>query len=201
MTHDKYQSFFDELAAEWDSSFTAVDFEYLEFLVSGMGTQAGWDVLDLGCGTGVLFDLLRRQTGQEGSVTGVDLSIKMAMKAHRNFPFANVNVVSTDVSELPFSDNSFDMAVAFASFPHFSDQGKAIEEIHRVLRSSALLHIVHLKSSLELSNMHHKVGGPVSDDALPTETELRAMFESSSFVDVSIRDHSGLYFASAQNLK
>lgn len=201
MSHDRHQAFFDELASEWDSTFTAVDFEFLEYLVSGMGTQPGWDVLDLGCGTGVLFGLLRRQTDKEGSVTGVDFSIQMAMKAHRNFPFANVNVVDADVTMLPFSDSSFDMAVAFASFPHFSDKGRAIGEIHRILKDGAHFHIVHLESSKELTDMHNQVGGLVADDVLPAEDELRRMFESGHFCDVNIRDHPGLYFASAVNRK
>ncbi|MFH1686017.1 MAG: methyltransferase domain-containing protein [bacterium] len=201
MTHDNHQAFFDELAVEWDSTFTAVDLEFLEHLVSKMDAQPGWDVLDLGCGTGVLFDLLRRQTGEKGSVTGVDFSIQMALKAHRNFPFDNVNVVDADVTTLPFGDSTFDMAVAFASFPHFSDKTKSLHELHRVLKDGARFYIVHLESSKELTELHLRIGGAVAEDRLPSEDNLRRMFAGSRFGDVSVRDHSGLYFVSALNHK
>ncbi len=201
MSHDLHQEFFDKLAREWDLMFTAGDLEFLSHIVDGLNVKEGMDILDLGCGTGVLFDLLRRKTGLSGSVTGVDFSIEMAQTAHRNFPFPNVNVVDADAVTLPFTDSSFDMAVAFAAFPHFSDQQKALNETHRVLKPSAKFYIIHLASSTELVETHQDIGGAVKNDEIPTETKLKHMFENSMFTDISIRDHTGLYLASATNTK
>ncbi|MFH2048819.1 MAG: methyltransferase domain-containing protein, partial [bacterium] len=77
-----HQAFFDKLAAEWDLMFTAVDLEFLSHIVDGLGASEGMDILDIGCGTGILFDMLRRKVGPEGSITGVDFSFEMAQKAH-----------------------------------------------------------------------------------------------------------------------
>ena len=197
--HDKHQKFFDELASEWDLMFTAEDLERLSHIVDQLGVESGMDILDLGCGTGILFDMLRRRSGDSGSVTGVDFSYEMTQQAHRNFPFGNVNVVDADAVSLPFADSSFDMAVAFAAFPHFSDQQKAINEIHRVLRSGAKLYLIHLISSKELSEIHHRVGGVIENDEIPPEDRLRGMLNSSKFTEVSIDDHPGLYLATAIN--
>jgi ubiquinone/menaquinone biosynthesis C-methylase UbiE len=199
--HDPHQEFFDSLAAEWDLWFTAEDLERLSHLVDSLGVGEGMDVLDLGCGTGVLFDLLRRKVGPAGLVTGVDLSIQMALVAHRNFPFDNVAVVDADVVNLPFLDSSFDMAVSFSAFPHFSDKQQALREIDRVLKSRAKFYIIHLLSSKELAHEHHKVGGVVKHDELPSEAKLREMFAASNFSDICIEDHSGLYLASAESAK
>jgi ubiquinone/menaquinone biosynthesis C-methylase UbiE len=196
-----HQQFFDSLAAEWDRMFTAEDLERLLHLVDSLGVTEGMNVLDLGCGTGVLFDMLRRQIGKNGSVTGVDFSIKMAQKAYRNFPFANVNVVDADATMLPFADSTFDMAVAFSAFPHFSNQQKAIDETHRVLKPKAKFYIIHLISSKELSRIHHAIGGVVEHDVIPAEAKLREMLNSSKFTDIVIEDHPGLYLASAVNSK
>jgi ubiquinone/menaquinone biosynthesis C-methylase UbiE len=201
MTHDKHQQFYDELAAEWDLMFTAEDLERLSRIVDRLGVAEGMDILDLGCGTGILFDMLRRKVGDRGSVTGVDFSLKMAQKAHRNFPFANVNVVDADAIMLPFVDSTFDMAVAFSAFPHFSDQQRAIDETHRVLKPNAKFYIIHLVSSKELSELHHKIGGVVANDEIPPADKLRAMLTASKLTNVVIEDHPGLYLASAVNSK
>jgi len=199
--HDEHQEFFDSLAAEWDLNFTAEDLERLSRIVERLGIKKGMDVLDLGCGTGVLFDMLRRRVTGSGSVTGVDFSYQMAQQAHRNFPFSNVNVVDADAVSLPFADSSFDLAVAFSAFPHFSDQQKAIDEVHRVLKDRSRFFIIHLISSKELSEIHSRIGGAVEHDQIPAEKRLRGMFNSSKFTGISIEDHPGLYLAIAMNSK
>jgi demethylmenaquinone methyltransferase/2-methoxy-6-polyprenyl-1,4-benzoquinol methylase len=199
--HDAHQEFFDHLAADWDLRFTAEDLERLQHIVDKIEVNEGWNVLDIGCGTGILFDLLRRRVGKEGSVTGVDFSFQMVRTAYRNFPFDNVNVVDADAINLPFADNSFDVAVAFAAFPHFSDQKRAIEETHRVLKNGARFYIIHLESSKELVEIHHKVGGAVKHDELPADAALRTMLDESTFSDIDIDDHPGLYLATAVNRK
>jgi len=201
MTHDKHQSFFDLLASEWDLMFTAEDLERLEHIVSKIDVQPDTEIIDLGCGTGVLFDMLRRRVGPGGSVTGVDFSLSMALKAHRNFPFSNVNVVDADVALLPFKESSFDLGVAFGAFAHFSQKESAIAEIHRVLKPGSKLYIIHLCSSKELAEMHHRLGGVLEHDELPPEDELRRMFNGNRFTDVSIDDHPGLFLATGTNVK
>ncbi len=198
---DPLKKFFDSLAAEWDLQFTAEDLERLSRLVDTLNAREGMDILDLGCGTGVLFDLLRRKVGSEGMVTGVDLSIQMARVAYRNFPFDNVTVVDANVINLPFLDSSFDMAVSFSAFPHFSDKVKALKEIRRVLKPKAMFHIIHLQSSGELAHEHHQTGGPIEHHELPSAPMLYEMFAASGFVNSNIKDHSGLYLASAENSK
>ena len=201
MSPDKHQEFFDLLAAEWDLMFTLEDMERLSRLVEGLGAKEGMDIIDLGCGTGILFDMLRRKVGPSGSVTGVDFSLQMAVRAHRNFPFFNVNVVDGDAVSLPFADSSFDMGVAFAAFPHFSDKQQAIDEIHRVLKPGARFIIFHLSSSEELSDIHHQIGGVVEHDEIPSAARLHEMFNSSRFSNLTIDDYPGFYMASADNNK
>jgi SAM-dependent methyltransferase len=194
---EQHRSFFDKLAGEWDLTFTAEDMERLSRLVQRLPIKTGFHVLDLGCGTGALFDLLRRRVGKSGTVTGVDFSFRMTEKAHRNFPFENVDVVDADVTHLPFRDSCFDMAVAFSSFPHFAERQDALNEVHRTLKSGAMLYIIHLQSSKELAALHHRVGGPVADDSLPDAKEMRNLFHSGGFEKIDIEDKPGLYLASA----
>ena len=201
MSHDAHQKHYDELAAEWDLRFTAEDLEFLTFKVDKFGVKEGMNILDLGCGTGILFDILRRRVGKSGTVTGIDCSIQMALKAHRNFPFNNVNVIDADVVALPLKSNSFDMAVSFWSFPNFSDKPKAVQEVHRVLKPGSRLYIIQLLSSKETAERHKKLGGVVERDEFPTEREMAELMNAGGFADVMINDQPGLYLASAVAVK
>jgi ubiquinone/menaquinone biosynthesis C-methylase UbiE len=125
----------------------------------------------------------------------------MVLRAHRNFPFPNVNVVDADVTQLPFRDNSFDMAVSFSAFDHFSNQQKALDEIHRVLKPDSMFYIIHLHSSKEISEIHHQIGGIVSKDVMPPPEQMQSMLETSHFKDIVVEDHPGLYLASAKTDK
>lgn len=187
------------MAAEWDLDYTAEDLERLARLVDSMKVPLGSHILDLGCGTGILFDMLRRKVGTKGSVTGVDFSIQMVQRAHRNFPFNNINVVDADVSALPFADKTFDIGIGFRAFPHFGDKRKALAEIHRVLKPAAKLSVIHLVSSKQLAMHHHRQGGAVADDVLPTADEMKRMFAEAGFAHLAIDDHPNLYLATAIN--
>lgn len=197
--HDARQEFFDRMAAEWDLDYTAEDLERLSRLVDSMDVAAGSHILDLGCGTGILFDMLRRKTGERGTVTGVDFSIQMVKRAHRNFPFENVNVVDADVVALPFADKTFDLSVGFRAFPHFEDKSKALAEIHRVLKPGGKLCFIHLVSSKQLAMHHHRQGGVVADDTIPTADQMQKLFAGAGFKNLAIDDHPNLYLATAIN--
>ena len=201
MTKDIHQEFFDKLANEWDLHYTAEDLERLSHLVGHLGVEGGMDILDMGCATGVLFDMLRRRVGPSGQVVGIDFSINMARKAHHNFPFPNVNVVDANAVDLPFGESVFDMAVAFSSFPHFSDKKKALRETHRVLKPGALFYIIHLVSSKLVSELHRKAGGPLANDELPAPEELVPLFHACGFKDIEIEEHPNLFLASATVVK
>jgi ubiquinone/menaquinone biosynthesis C-methylase UbiE len=197
--HDHRQEFFDRLASDWDSGFSAEHLDRLSRIVDSMTIKPGSQILDLGCGTGVLFGYLKRKVGESGGIVGVDFSLRMACAARRNFPAENINVIAADVSALPFTDRRFDLAVAFQSFPHFADKSKSLEEIHRVLKSGAAVWVVHLESSEELANHHRRHGGVVAGDVLPGPQEMTRLMTEHGFCRVVIRDDPHLYLASAVN--
>jgi len=198
---DPRQEFFDNLATDWDPQYTAEDLDRLLHLVGKLPIGPGISILDLGCGTGVLFDFMLPRLGTAGLVTGVDFSFGMTQQARRRCPLSNLTVVDANACRLPFRDSSYDMAISFAAFPHFEDKAMAVREVGRVLRRGASFFIVHLSSSYELAALHHRAGGAVAHDMLPPEKELRRMFAEAHFDEVQIEDRPGLYLASGVNAK
>ena len=86
--------FFDRLASDWDAGLIRNE-EIINTILDNAGVTAGKDVLDVACGTGVLIpDYLKRKVR---SVTGVDISPKMAEIAKEKFPQEQVTILCGDV--------------------------------------------------------------------------------------------------------
>lgn len=82
-------------------------------------------VLDLGCGVGLLLERL-----SAGRHCGVDLSLGMLAAARRR----EVAVAQGDALRLPFLDDSFDLVFARALLHHLPRPQEGVGEIARVLR-------------------------------------------------------------------
>jgi SAM-dependent methyltransferase len=91
------------------------------------------DVLDAGCGTGVMLTWLERYAGG-GVVAGVDLSAD-ALGFCRSRGLHDVAQAS--VTALPFSDSAFDLVTSFDVLVQLPGEGSdesAMREMFRVLR-------------------------------------------------------------------
>ncbi len=192
---DEKRKYFDLKGDDWDKELTAEDLERLSHIIDKFSITKGLKVCDLGCGTGVMFDMLRRHVGEQGLIAGIDFAPRVAHKAHQNFPFHNIGVVEADACCLPFCDNSFDMVVSFAAFAHFSHKDETIHEAYRILRTGGRFVIIHLAGREELAREHHQVGGPIDHDELPDRSQLDEMFERGQFHHHDLTETESLYLA------
>ena len=94
----------------------------------------GARVLEVGCGPGHLATRLARQSLV---VTGLDLDTAMIERARANAARGGgpqPAFIVGDAGSLPFPDGSFDLVVTMLSMHHWSDAGRGLVEIGRVLR-------------------------------------------------------------------
>lgn len=96
------------------------------------------DVLDVGCGTGILATRLSA-VYPGTAVTGVDLSPGMLAQARRRS--GTVTWVEADAAALPFADDAFDALCCTESFHWYPDQIAALVEFRRVLRNDGTLYL------------------------------------------------------------
>ena len=92
-------------------------------------------LLDVGCGTGFLIDLLTKQ--RPARYCGADLSdemIRMAKK--KQIEGAEFAVGSAD--KLPYPDETFDVVTCSQSFHHYPYPEQAMREAKRVLKPGGL---------------------------------------------------------------
>ncbi|MBX9775112.1 MAG: tetratricopeptide repeat protein [Xanthobacteraceae bacterium] len=92
------------------------------------------DILDLGCGTGLMGNLLRPRAR---TLTGVDLSANMLEKARQRRIYDRL--VSDDITAfLPTQDGAFDLAVATDVFIYVGDLAPVFPALRRALRPDGL---------------------------------------------------------------
>ncbi|MBR6205382.1 MAG: class I SAM-dependent methyltransferase [Candidatus Methanomethylophilaceae archaeon] len=99
-------------------------------------------ILDIGCGGGV-FSRMAAEAYPGSECDGIDISelaIEFASESNKDLvDQGRMRFQVGDVSDLPFPDGTFDLAVTNASHFFWPDLGKGLSEICRVLRSGGVL--------------------------------------------------------------
>ena len=117
-----------------------------KIILSDTGKSSEITVLDIGCGGGTAVKSFSDHHSVL-KVCGIDCSadmVKLSQKTnHRRIENGTVEIQTADVSELPFSDNSFDLITAFDTINFWPDHHQAVKEIYRVLKKSGIFFIIN----------------------------------------------------------
>lgn len=112
--------------------------------VERLGLIPGARVLDVCCGSGASAIPAVEIVGRGGSVVGVDLAenlLDLARAKAKQRGLENIDFRSGDLTNLPFSDNSFDAVVCVFGIFFVPDMEAALRELKRVLRTGGRLAI------------------------------------------------------------
>ena len=179
MNKDNIKTFFDKIAPNWDNEPIA-DEEILNTILENGGIEKDIDILDVGCGTGVLFPYYLAKNVK--SVTAVDMSSEMVKIAKNKFP--QVDVICGDAENVIFH-KQFDAIMIYNAFPHFPSPLKLIENLSKALKNGGRFTIAHGLSKTELDEIHMKSAGAVSN-ILPECGELAEILSPYFDVDIMI---------------
>lgn len=111
--------------------------EWTQRLADAAELQPGQNVLDVGCGTGILARTAAEHTGPSGSVSGVDINPGMLAVAKRFAPSIDWREGSAD--SLPYEDARFDAVVSQFALMLFPAPETALGEMKRVLKPGGRL--------------------------------------------------------------
>jgi ubiquinone/menaquinone biosynthesis C-methylase UbiE len=117
---------------------------YMRPVLDRVGVQAGERVLELGPGPGAFTVDAARRVGPEGQLVAVDIQPTMIAQVERRVREAGLANVETHVASahaLPLDDGSVDLAFLITVLPEIPDRGRALAELHRVLRPGGVLSI------------------------------------------------------------
>ncbi|MGR1083794.1 class I SAM-dependent methyltransferase [Olegusella massiliensis] len=95
------------------------------------------NVLDVGCGTGPVIELLAKKYPEKHFV-GLDITPAM-IEVAQSKGLSNAEFLVGDAENLPFGDESFDAVLCSNSFHHYPNPGAFLREAYRVLRSGGKL--------------------------------------------------------------
>ena len=135
---------YDKVAAEYSNVFNDINLRLFEWawLEKLIKTSKPNSLLDLGCGNGYLSQAL---SGIVPCIYAVEPSVPMFEIAKERLGKKAV-LHNAPAENLPFASGSFDIAVSLLSF-RYMDWGKALEEIHRVLKPEGTFILIDLFAS------------------------------------------------------
>jgi ubiquinone/menaquinone biosynthesis C-methylase UbiE len=115
--------------------------EYKHRSFALLNIQAGYHVLDVGCGTGDDVRILATHVGATGRVVGVDMSAAMIREAQQRTNQIDLPVEfhQGDAHNLPFETASFDCCRADRVLQHLSHPRQALAELVRVAKPGGMI--------------------------------------------------------------
>lgn len=127
---------YDQIAEAFSSSRA---FVWEELIPLAKYVQPGEKVLDLGCGNGRLFSMLKDKNIR---YVGIDSSEKLIEIAKSKYQGENLKFLVVEALRLPFSDNSFNKIFSIAVLHHIPSDDfrlESLKEAQRILKARGLL--------------------------------------------------------------
>jgi ubiquinone/menaquinone biosynthesis C-methylase UbiE len=174
--HSNTQAYYDEFSKAYEKNRGENDpggyHELIDDLQVDFAARyaAGGDLLEVGCGTGLL---LRRLAKLTKSARGIDLSPGMLEKARAR----GLDVTTGTVVKLPFPDASFDVTCAFKMLAHVEDIERALAEMARVTRPTGAI-IADFYNPYSLRGLVKRFGPAGAISASTDESSVYTRFDS-----------------------
>ena len=192
MDKKEIAAYFDRQASAWDREMVTDDGK-IGFILDAAGVRERVTVLDVACGTGVLFPYyLERGVSQ---VIGVDLSAEMARIAAGKLCDPRIEVACGDIETLPVRQEC-DCCVVYNAFPHFEDPARLVGCLARWVKPGGRLTVAH-GMGLDALRRHHAGSAARVSREMPLPGELAKLFEPWFRVDKALADE-GKYVVSGQ---
>lgn len=113
----------------------AIFTSWADRLIETAEVHEGDRVLDVACGTGIVARRVASRVGASGSVVGLDINEGMLAVAEETAADIQPSIEwrQADATDLPFSDEGFDVICCQQGLQFFDDPTAVLAEMHRVL--------------------------------------------------------------------
>lgn len=145
---EQVRSMFNDIAQNYDLANTVmsagVHHLWRKTLVQWSRAMRGDRVLDCATGTGDLAIEFKRAVGTEGVVVGTDFSPGMLAPAPAKAAKLGLDIKfeQADVTQLPYTDSSFDISSISFGIRNVEDPVKGLSELARVVRPGGIVMVL-----------------------------------------------------------
>ncbi len=197
-------AFFDTQAdQDWaDADYTPEETAKIRRLILETGIKSGTRIIEPGCGTGRLTKILSDAVGDKGRLIAFDISPKMIAKCHSRLEhIGNVEIYLGAIENFKFEKQAFDLVLCHQVFPHFDDKPLAVRLLADALKPDGKFIVFHFKNSAWINDLHRKAHPAVIADIIPSEEEMKIIFEAAGMKIDVLRDDNQGYFLKAGFIK
>lgn len=134
---------YDATAHLYDMRYAEEQTKKIQASLRNVGIEREHLILDVGCGTGVLFSYVADKADR---IVGLDISRRtLSYAKQRAKECGNVHLLLADVEILPFRDNIFDRVFALTLIQNTPNPRDTLAEIRRVADYSSAIVVTGLK--------------------------------------------------------
>jgi ubiquinone/menaquinone biosynthesis C-methylase UbiE len=136
---------YDQQARIYDVQYLREQNAKIEDILNNIKFGSNEAVLDLGCGTGFLFQHIAKRVWL---LIGIELSSEAIREAKKHTKkLTNIALVRADADNTPFPDHIFDRVFAITLLQNMPDPMKTITEMRRIGKPQAIFAITGLKKT------------------------------------------------------
>ena len=181
---------FDRQAAQYDTaSFGRHARALYPVLLAQLAQIPHRSVLDVGCGGGATIREML-ELSQDSVIDGVDyseVSVAQSQELNREYLGKRCHISQGDAADLPFSENSYDLATAVETVYFWPDPEKAFSEVLRVLKPSGMFAVLNEGSNPDQCDWP-KIDGFLR---IYRPSELKVLMEKAGFEEIKIYHGEG----------
>ncbi|WP_020108752.1 class I SAM-dependent methyltransferase [Nocardia sp. 348MFTsu5.1] len=182
-----------------------------ELMLDGLALSPGDRVLELACGTGAAGIAAARRVGPDGMVTMSDVApdmVEVAVNRTKQLGVTNVATAVLDIEQIEMPDGTFDAVLCREGLMFAVDPGRALTEIHRVLKPGGRMAVSVWAArdrnpwlGLMLDAVATELGFEVPPPGVPgpfslaDKSALTGLVDGAGFLDVTLTDVDNPYVA------
>ncbi len=186
---EKDKVFFNNHAQDWQVSKQNI--RIAEEIIERLHIKPQEKIIDVGCGTGILYDLLTERDVMY--YVGIDISEEMLKIFRERFPLATL-VCEDFEGEISHIQGENDYCILFNVIPHFDNLLSVFKNASKLLKCGGRLVIVHSRTRAGLK-AHHKAINFTSnkEEPIPLDEEFITLCQAAGFQIEALEDQNYFY--------
>lgn len=138
---------YDLTAHIYDMRYREEQTKKIKAAIENISIDKESSVLDLGCGTGLLFDYV---ADKAKIVVGLDISRKILFQAEEPAKkFSNVHLLKADAENIPLKETFFSHIFAITLIQNTPNLFETLNEIKRVTKENSIIVVTGLKKKYQ----------------------------------------------------